>query len=213
LTETMEPRRSAKPADGRIDEIGKERKMAEVKDFHQRALERYGQLVHAIRNDQWYDSTPCTEWDVRTLVQHLVFENLWMPPLLDGKTIADVGDSLEGDLLGADPKAAWDRSASEVGVAVRAVPLDRIVHLSYGDVPAEHYISEVFTDLAIHGWDLARAIGADETIDPEIVELLHSRFKPREDDLKASGLFGPKVVPPPGADKQTELLAVFGRVA
>jgi uncharacterized protein (TIGR03086 family) len=187
--------------------------MAEVKELYDRALKRYGELVHAIRDDQWHDPTPCTEWDVRVLVNHLVSENLWMPPLLEGKTIGDVGSSLDGDLLGEDPKAAWDRSAEKAGRAVRAAPLDRTVHLSYGEAPAEHYVSEVFTDLTIHGWDLARAIGADEAIDPESVELLYERYKPIEDGLKASGLFGPKVVPPPGADTQTQLLAVFGRVA
>lgn len=187
--------------------------MTGPKDLHARALERYGQLVHAIGDHQWHDPTPCSEWDVRVLVHHLVSENLWMPPLLDGKTIREVGDALKGDLLGEDPKAAWDRSAEEAGRAVLAAPLDKTVQLSYGPAPAEHYISEVYADLIIHGWDLARAIGADETIDPESVDILYERYKPMEDGMKASGLFGPKVEPPPGADKQTQLLAVFGRVA
>jgi len=187
--------------------------MAELKGLFQRALDRYGQLVHAVRDDQWHDQTPCTEWDVSMLVNHLVYENLWMPPLLEGKTIADVGDSLDGDLLRDDPKSAWDGAAAQVSPSVQAVPLDRPVSLSYGVVPAEHYIFELFTDLTIHGWDLAEAIGADKTLDPESVDLLYSHYKPREDALKASGLFGSKIVPVPGADRQTELLAVFGREA
>lgn len=187
--------------------------MADVKDLFHRALDRYGQLVHSVRDDQWHDQTPCTLWDVRMLVNHLVSENLWMPPLLGGKTIADVGDAFEGDLLGDTPRSAWDDSADRVIEAVSAAPLDRTVHLSYGDVPAEHYVFELFTDLTIHGWDLARSIGADETLDPDSVDLLYSHYKPREDALKASGLFGEKIVPPPGADTQTELLAVFGREA
>ena len=187
--------------------------MPDVKELYRRALERFGQHVHTVRDDQWHGPTPCTEWDVRVLVNHLVSEGLWMPPLLEGKKIADVGDRLDGDLLGEDPKSAWRQSAKESAAAVRAAPLDATVHLSYGDVTAQHYINEVMTDLAIHGWDLARAIGDDETIDPEIVDLLHAELKPKEDGLKATGLFGPTVVPPPGADKQTELLAVFGRVA
>lgn len=187
--------------------------MTELKELHARALDRYGQLVHAIGDDQWHGGTPCSEWDVRVLVNHLVSENLWMPPLLDGKTIADVGHSLDGDLLGDDPKATWDHSATEANRAVQAAHLDRSVQLSYGEASAEHYISEVFSDLTIHGWDLARAIRADETLDPESVEILYERYKPIEDRLKATGMFGPKVEPPPGADKQTQLLAIFGRVA
>jgi uncharacterized protein (TIGR03086 family) len=187
--------------------------MTDLKDLHARAVERYGTLVHATRDDQWHNPTPCTEWDVRVLVNHLVSENLWMPPLLEGRTIADVGSALDGDLLGDDPKGAWDRSAEEASHAVRKAPLDRPVQLSYGEASAEHYIAEVFSDLTIHGWDLARAIGADETIDPESVDLLYQRYKPIEDGMKATGLFGPKIDPPPGADRQTLLLAVFGRVA
>jgi uncharacterized protein (TIGR03086 family) len=187
--------------------------MPDVKELYRRALERFGQHVHQVRDDQWHGPTPCTEWDVRVLVNHLVSENLWMPPLLIGKKIADVGDRFDGDMLGDDPKSAWDQSAKESAAAVRSAPLDVTVHLSYGDVPARHYVNEVMTDLAIHGWDLARAIGADEAIDPEIVDLLHAELKPKEDGLKATGLFGPKVVAPPGSDKQTQLLALFGRVA
>lgn len=187
--------------------------MPDVKELYRRALDRFGQHVHKVRDDQWHGPTPCTEWDVRVLVNHLVSENLWMPPLLDGKKIADVGDRFEGDLLGKDPKSAWDQSAKGSGAAVRSAPLDATVHLSYGDVTVRHYVSEVMTDLAIHGWDLARAIGADEAIDPEIVDLLYADLKPKEDELKATGVFGPKVEAPRGADKQTRLLAIFGRVA
>ncbi len=187
--------------------------MADTKDLHRRALDHFGELVHQVGEDQWSLDTPCADWDVRELVHHLVYENRWMPPLLAGGTIAEVGTALDGDLLGDDPVASWDESATAAAASVDEVPLDRIVHLSYGHVPARHYVNEVFTDLAIHGWDLARAIGADETIDPEFVELLYEKTAPHEDALKASGLFGPKVVPPDGADLQTRLLAIYGRVA
>src|SRR5207247_4069067 len=142
----------------------------------------------------------CTDCDVRVLVNHRVYENLWMPPILEGKRIADVGDRFEGDQLRDDPKSAWDASEKASADAVAGVPLDQMVHLSYGDVTAEHYVWEVTTDLAIHGWDLARAIGADETIDPELVEILYGEVKPKEKALKATGMFGPEVTPPPGAD-------------
>src|SRR5437899_5267197 len=74
--------------------------MPDVKELYRRALERFGRHVHQVRDDQWNGPTPCTEWDVRVLVNHLVSENLWMPPMLDGRKIADVGDRFDGDLLG-----------------------------------------------------------------------------------------------------------------
>jgi uncharacterized protein (TIGR03086 family) len=91
--------------------------------------------------------------------------------------------------------------------------MERTVRLTRRELPAAEYAEEVFIDLLIHGWDLARAIGADEALDPEAVEIVYASMKPREEALKASGVFGGMVVPPDGADTQTQLLAVFGRVA
>ena len=64
--------------------------------------------------------------------------------------------------------------ATEAGEDARAAvseagALDRTVHLSFGDTPAEEYIRQLFADHLIHGWDLAVGIGADRTIDPESV--------------------------------------------
>jgi uncharacterized protein (TIGR03086 family) len=186
----------------------------DVRDFHRRGLEWFGANVRIIGEDQWRLPTPCTEWDVRALVSHLVYETRWVPPLLEGRTIQEVGDSFEGDLLGDDPKGAWEESATEALAAVEEEgALERITHLSYGDRSAGDYIFELSTDLVIHGWDLARAIGADEKLDRELVELIDGHYRPNIRRLKATGLFGPDVTPPPGADRQTELLAMFGREA
>ena len=69
-------------------------------------------VIGQVRPDQWTHSTPCAEWDVRALVNHVVGEDRWVPPLLAGLTIAEVGDTLAGDLLGDDPQLAWDRAAA-----------------------------------------------------------------------------------------------------
>src|SRR2546425_594401 len=63
------------------------------------------------------------------------------------------------------------------------------------------------------GWDLARAIGADETIDPELLDAVEPYYTPLVELLKATGAFGPVVEPPEGADRQTTLLAMLGRKA
>ena len=85
--------------------------MADVRELFVKASKSYEEAVHQIREDQWHFPTPCTEWDVRALMQHLVNEQLWVPPLLEGKTIAEVGDAFDGDNLGDDPVAAWDDAA------------------------------------------------------------------------------------------------------
>jgi uncharacterized protein (TIGR03086 family) len=186
--------------------------MADTMRLFQRACDLFGEKVASIRDDQWALPTPCTEWDVRALVQHLVSENAWIPPLLAGKTIAEVGDTLDGDLLGDDPKGSWTRHAEKAKAAVdEPGVLDRTVHISRGDVPGGEYVFEVLADLTIHGWDLARAIGADEAIDPELLDAVIPYYEPLVELLKATGAFGPVVEPPPDADRQTNLLAKLGR--
>jgi uncharacterized protein (TIGR03086 family) len=186
----------------------------EIGDLYQRAMEAFGKRVHAVSDEQWSGATPCSEWDVRTLVNHLVSENRWAPPIFAGRTIAEVGDRFEGDLLGDDPRAAWDDSAREAVAAVRGDgALDRTVHLSAGDVPGREYAMQLFADTVIHGWDLARAIGADERLDPELVEACASWFATMEEQYRNWGAVGPKPDVPADADPQTRLLAMFGRVA
>ncbi len=158
----------------------------DVKEFHRRAVEAFDARVQRIRQEQWTLPTPCTDWDVRELVRHLVHENRWTAPLMEGASIQDVGDRFEGELLGEDPKAAWEEAMEEAVRAVVHVPVDQIVHLSYGDVPARHYVFELATDHLIHSWDLAWAIGADESLDHDLVQLVYERMKPRERALKAA---------------------------
>jgi uncharacterized protein (TIGR03086 family) len=185
---------------------------AEVPELHRRAAGRIGHLVHAVRADQWTLPTPCAEWDVRALVGHVVTENLWVPPLFEGLTVADVGSRLDGDPLGADARSAWDGSAAAATAAISADgAMDRVVHLSFGDVPGHEYVTQLVADLVIHGWDLARAIGQDETLDPELVALCASWFSGIAEQARQAGIVGPALPVSETADAQTRLLADFGR--
>jgi uncharacterized protein (TIGR03086 family) len=86
--------------------------------LHRRTVETWSDRVAAVAADQWDRPTPCTEWSVRDLVNHVTGEERWAVPLMQGRTIADVGDSLDGDLLGADPHAAARRAAGDAVTAV-----------------------------------------------------------------------------------------------
>lgn len=183
-----------------------------VADLHRRACEVFGQYVHEVKPDQWDAPTPCTEWDVRALVNHLVYEDRWTVPLVAGGTVAEVGDQFEGDLLGDDPVAAYD-DAMRGSTAAFAEPgaLERTVHLSFGDFPGEEYAWQLFSDHLIHAWDLAHAIGSDERLDPELVEACAGWYAGQEALYRSSGAVGPRPDIPPDADPQTVLLAAFGR--
>ncbi|MFI6105211.1 TIGR03086 family metal-binding protein [Streptomyces sp. NPDC051310] len=182
---------------------------------HAEAVEFFGRRVHAVRDDQWDDPTPCTEWSVRDLVNHLTGEQLWVVPLVrDGLRIEDVGDRFDGDVLGDDPVAVWDRAAAGAVEAFREDgALGRTVHLSYGDTPAEDYCRQMVDDAVIHAWDLSRAIGADERLPAALVDIATRDIAPQAAGLSRSGLFAPPVAPPADADPQTKLLALVGRAA
>ena len=188
--------------------------MTDQAELHRRAVEEFGARVRAVADDQWELPTPCSDWNVRQLVNHLVYENRWTVPLMTGRTIAEVGDRYEGDLLGDHPTKAWDEAAAEAVGAVGADgALDRIVDLSSGPTPATEYVSQLYADHLIHAWDLARAIGADDRLDPELVDACATWFASMEDIYRSIGAIGPRSETSAGAGPQTTLLAAFGRTA
>lgn len=182
-----------------------------VPDLHHRACEEFGRRVHGVRDDQWELPTPNEQWNVRDLVNHLVNECLWTKPLMEGKTIEDVGDRFDGDLLGDRPKEAWDAAVAEATAAVTDDAMKRTVHLSFGDFPGEFYAMQLFADHLIHAWDLARATGQDERLDPELVRVCAEWFAPHEEEYRQAGAIGPRPEIPADADEQTHFLAMTGR--
>jgi uncharacterized protein (TIGR03086 family) len=181
-----------------------------VRDLHHTALDAFTMRVDQLPAGSWDWATPCADWDVRALLNHVVGENRWIPPLLAGATVAEVGDALNGDLLGDDPVATWHASTGPALDTVRGTPLDRTVHLSFGDVPAEEYLWQLTADALIHTWDLARATGQDESLPAELVEPCARWFDGVEEAYRAAGLIGPRVEID-GADPAAALLGRFGR--
>lgn len=177
-----------------------------------RALEQFGKLLQGVGPGDWDRATPCEGWTVRDLANHVIGENRWLPPLMGGATVADVGDALDGDLLGEDASAAWDEAAAAaVAAAQEPGALERTVHLSFGDFPGRFYLGQVLSDHVIHAWDLARATGADESLDDELVRFTYDEMVPQFEQWRQAGAFGPKVDVPEDADLQTKLLAEAGR--
>lgn len=181
-------------------------------DFHTGSAGEFDRRMRSLRDVDLGLPTPCSEWDVRALVNHVVYEVKWAPPLLAGEHYSADNDRFAGDVLGSDAPGAWAAALAEDLRAVGAPgALEGEVTLSYGRTPAAGYVAELSVDLLIHAWDLARAIGADDALDPDLVAHCYEMSKPREQEMKRSGLFGEFVTPPADADPQTRLLAVFGR--
>src|SRR4051794_4828226 len=107
-----------------------------IADDHAAALAAVAPIVAGVRPEQLGADTPCEGWDVRTLLNHVISGNWWAAELAAGKTIAEVGDRLDGDVLGDDPHAAYDASATAAAEAFRAPgALDAPCAVSYGPVP------------------------------------------------------------------------------
>ena len=186
-------------------------------ELHGRCGRRFAALVAGVGPERWHDDTPCSEWDVRVLVHHLLYEQRWVPPVFAGLTIEQVGDRFEGDLMG-DDASMWPgllASSLEEAHAVVAEPgtLERTVHLSFGDAPGQEYVMQLTADLAIHAWDLARATGQDDALDPGAVTLLLPWTEANAGLLAGSGMFGSRIDAGPGAPDDVRLLGLLGRSA
>jgi uncharacterized protein (TIGR03086 family) len=174
------------------------------------AAEEFGSRVHAVSADGWNAPTPCTEWSVRDLANHLVSEHLWAPHLLGGATIAEVGDRYDGDVLGGDPAGAWDAAIGPSLAAWAEVSDDALVQLSFGTAPVREYAEQMLSDLAIHSWDLARGAGVSDRLDQDLVAHVWSYAQQNVPLWQDIGIFAPPVEVDTD-DPQDRLIALVGR--
>jgi len=182
----------------------------DLNTLYHRTVETWADRVNAVGTDQWDDPTPCRDWTVRDLVNHVVGEDAWTVPLVEGRTLADVGTSLDGDLLGDDPvRAALDAAMAATKSTAERLPGGGTVHLSYGDEQLTEYVHQLAADHLVHSWDLAVATGGDTRLDPHLVTEVHAWFSEREQMYRAGGVIGPRGVSHAGA--QADLLSAFGR--
>ena len=155
--------------------------MADIAQLHRRALEETRSIVAGIERAQWADATPCDDWDVEALLNHLVSGNFWAAELGAGGTIEDVGDRLDGDVLGDDASGAYHTSAKLAAAAFEAPgALEAPCAVSYGPVPGSVYAGHRFIDVLIHGWDLAVATGQAPRSNPDLwtPQTIYSGAKP-----------------------------------
>jgi uncharacterized protein (TIGR03086 family) len=184
----------------------------DIAAVHRDALATTRQFVAGIGDDQWGLPTPCVGWDVRELVNHIVAGNLWAAQLGSGRTIADVGSDLDGDVLGSDPVVAYDISAESAAAAFEAPgALDAPCAVSYGPVPGSVYAGHRLIDVLIHGWDVASATGQPTQIDPSLIDACWQVVRPQLSLLQGSGAFGVDSTQNAGSDPQSSLLAALGR--
>jgi len=181
-------------------------------EVYEEALRTFDRMVHQVREDQWDGPTPCTEWSVRNLVNHLVREHLWVPRLLAGQALDEVGDRYDGDVLGDDPVNAWKRSSAAAHAAwTEPGATNRTVHLSFGDTPSTDYCWQMTCDLVVHAWDLASGIGSAQPIREDIAHTLLNILGPRLRSKQGTEILGIGVPVPNDAPAVDRLLGITGR--
>jgi uncharacterized protein (TIGR03086 family) len=179
---------------------------AGVLDGCARVLADVERLVAGVHPDRFGDPTPCAGWDVRTLLNHLVWENLLWTSLARGAPRAD----FTADHLGDDHAAAF-RTAAAATLAAFGRP--GMLEQRYGDAPGWRLVEQVVIEMLVHGWDLATATGQPADLAPDVatatlpaVQAIYGAL-PRT----AGGSFAPEQPVPAGATPADRLAAYLGR--
>ncbi|MGH9187793.1 MAG: TIGR03086 family metal-binding protein [Acidimicrobiales bacterium] len=180
--------------------------MSEIGVRFRRLAAGFTDRVEAVPDNRWESPSPCEGWTARDVVRHMV-DNCTMFFGLVERELAP-GPSVE-----QDPVAAWAsaRDAMQAGLddpEVAGLEYEGMFARSTFETSVDRFLG---WDLVVHAWDLARAAGLDERLDPELVHEVFEATKPMGDVLRSSGAFGPKLDPPEGADEQATLLAFLGR--
>ena len=180
--------------------------MSEIADRYRRLATGFAARIATVPDDAWDNPSPCEGWAARDVAWHVIETPTMFfgfigeespPPSRDAAiptAYAEVRERLQGAL--DDPERADAEFDGFFGRTTFAEAVDRFICF----------------DLVVHGWDLARATGTDERIDPaELQRLAEVDIPFFGDSLRAPTAFGPAVDPPDGADAQARLLSYLGR--
>ncbi len=170
--------------------------------------------LELVSAQQWDLPTPCEGWSVRDLVEHMAVGATMSRQLLAGEqwtremVVEEVSSA-------PDLKGEWEWRTAEERAGFRAPgALDRTVsHPVMGDIPCSRFLGMRVGDALLHAWDLARAVSADEQLDPELVAEIWASMSPMAGFIAKSGFFGSGPSGDVGQDAplQTRLLDLSGR--
>ena len=187
--------------------------VAEIAQRYRRRADIFDGTVAAVGPDDWGRPSPCAEWDARDVVRHVVdMHHVMLRPYGREPAAAPGVDD--------DPLAAFRAARAEV----EAILDDRELATRWTESPAgtmagADMVDQVASaDLVIHRWDLARATGQDDAIDPEELERMWPAFQQIPDVMRVPGafgpgitVFGPVVEVPADASLQDRALGLVGR--
>lgn len=176
----------------------------------ERSYDATGRIVTGTKPGQLTIPTPCTEWNVQALLNHIVGVTQVFAKAAATGAVSGPPDNAV-DVLGGDPWTAYEQSAKTTLEAWRAPGLlERTFTLPFGDVPGSVALNVALTDNFVHGWDLAKATGQSIALDPAIAEVAYGFVSQIPEPMRA-GLFAPPVSVPASAPIGDRLIGLVGR--
>jgi uncharacterized protein (TIGR03086 family) len=178
--------------------------MIEILTIWRQVADGFSERLEVVGSQDWAKPTCCEKWNVATLVDHAIGAQRMIPKAL-GATGAI-------DATGGDPVAVWKKVRFGAEAALGAPgALDQQVKLPFGEMKAGDGLAFPLGDLLVHTWDVSRAIGANDRLNPGACEKAIADLEPIDALLRGPGFYGPKLEPAADADVQDRLLAFLGR--
>jgi len=178
----------------------------EAAERHRVVAETFADRVRGVTD--WAGPSPVKEWTTRDVVRHLLE---WFPPFLASGSEHHLP---AGPSVDDDPYAAWTAHAHAVQSLLDdpSAAASTFRHPRLPAQPLSAAIDSFYTaDVFMHTWDLARASGQDDRLDPDFCSQLLGGMEPIEELMRGSGQYGPRVPVPDGASVQDRLVGFIGR--
>ncbi|MEX2099930.1 MAG: TIGR03086 family metal-binding protein [Acidimicrobiia bacterium] len=179
-----------------------------------KVLDETKRVVDGIEPSQLDNPSPCDEWTVRDVLNHVTAGATMFAVCLRDGSISDerLGELMAGDNLGDEYKRAFGAAADEALVAFsQPGAMDKIVKLPFGEMPAGVAVNIAIFDVATHTWDLAKGTGQTTEFDPEVIGTAYELAVAMIPNMRAGGMIGEEVPVSDDAPMPDRLAALAGR--
>lgn len=174
----------------------------------ERAAKNTSPIVHGVKESQYGDPTPCSEFDVKALLNHMIGGLEMLRQAASGED----AQMPEGDQFGADPGKEYDaRVATLLDTIKKPGVLDETWKMPFAPLPGQMMASIAFVEHLTHGWDLAHATGQDRTLPDDLIAEARGVVEPMEQMWRMQGVCGPAVSVADSAPASDQYAGFMGR--
>lgn len=171
----------------------------------------FARRLATVSGPQWGWPTPCAGWTVADLVGHVVAGNQMAIELVDNHRSPVTGAAAAGAAPGPQLEARFVETCRVQDETFTAATSEASVIHPAGRITAREFAVYRCADIVVHAWDLARAIGSDDTIDPDLVEGVLAPYVRWVQTLDAADVFASALPNVGGESRQDGLLRQLGR--